>query len=81
MVVVLIAGTIIAIVFGGIYLPGFFDQQQKLRNTDYKKILQSPEGKVCIQVITPAKNLKTGECNDFPTPCDVPAEWEKVESC
>jgi len=30
---------------------------------------------VCAQVITPAKNEKTGEIKDFPTPCDVPAGW------
>lgn len=36
---------------------------------------------VCIQVITSAKNFITGECKEFPTPCDVPEEWERVESC
>lgn len=35
----------------------------------------------CIQVITPAKNPQTGECREFSTPCDVPAGWQKVESC
>ncbi|MDP3918198.1 MAG: hypothetical protein Q8Q30_03430 [Candidatus Woesebacteria bacterium] len=39
------------------------------------------EPPVCIQVITPAKNPKTGECKEFPTPCDVPAGWEKVNKC
>lgn len=32
----------------------------------------------CIQVITKAKNPKTGEIRDFPTPCDVPDGWEKI---
>lgn len=42
----------------------------------------SPEQeKFCDQVITPAKNPRTGECRDFPTPCDVPEGWEKVGSC
>ncbi|MFQ6049892.1 MAG: DUF5667 domain-containing protein [Candidatus Paceibacterales bacterium] len=40
-----------------------------------------PKPVVCIQVITPAKNLKTGECKEFPTPCDVPAGWVKVDEC
>jgi len=31
----------------------------------------------CIQVITPAQNPTTGECKNFPTPCDVPAGWER----
>lgn len=35
----------------------------------------------CIQVITPAKNPKTGKCQNFPTPCDVPDNWQKVSSC
>ena len=30
---------------------------------------------LCIQVITPAQNLLTGECRDFSTPCDVPEGW------
>ncbi len=38
-------------------------------------------GQVCIQVITPAKNSATGECREFPTPCDVPTGWQKVSSC
>lgn len=41
----------------------------------------SKNDEVCIQVITPAKNEETGECKEFPTPCDVPEGWEKVESC
>lgn len=34
--------------------------------------------KMCIQVITRAKNPTTGETKDFPTPCDVPIGWEVV---
>lgn len=37
-------------------------------------------GVVCIQVITPARNPATGEIREFPTPCDVPEGWEKVEN-
>jgi len=33
---------------------------------------------VCAQVITPAKNIKTGEIKDYPTPCEVPDGWEAV---
>ncbi len=36
---------------------------------------------VCAQVITPAKDPATGECMEFPTPCDVPEGWITVESC
>lgn len=38
-------------------------------------------GPNCPQVITPAKNPTTGECQEFSTPCDVPEGWEKVDSC
>jgi hypothetical protein len=42
-------------------------------------VCDKPE--VCIQVITPARNPKTGECRNFSTPCDVPAGWEKTAAC
>lgn len=35
----------------------------------------------CIQVIQSARNPETGECKDFPTPCDVPSGWKAVDSC
>jgi len=35
----------------------------------------------CIQVITPAQDPVTGKCKNFPTPCDIPAGWKKVEKC
>src|SRR3989344_3995963 len=33
------------------------------------------EPEICIQVVTTARNPKTGEVRDFPTPCDVPEGW------
>lgn len=36
---------------------------------------------LCIQVITPAHNKETGECREFPTPCDVPEGWKRVHEC
>ncbi|PID86572.1 hypothetical protein CSB08_00115 [Candidatus Gracilibacteria bacterium] len=35
----------------------------------------------CIQIIQPAKNIKSGECKEFSTPCDVPAGWKNVDKC
>src|SRR6266542_3540996 len=29
----------------------------------------------CIEMVTPARNPLTGECREFPTPCDVPEGW------
>jgi len=34
----------------------------------------------CAQVITPAVDAE-GNCVEFPTPCDVPADFQIVESC
>lgn len=55
---------------------------QLLSDEEKKKLqpLQSDQ-KVCAQIITPAKNPKTGECKDFPTPCDMPQGWDKVDEC
>ncbi len=39
---------------------------------------ETPE--VCIQVITPAISSEN-VCKEFPTPCDVPADWKKVDRC
>jgi uncharacterized protein YbdZ (MbtH family) len=32
-------------------------------------------------VITPAIDSASGECKEFPTPCDVPDSWETVDAC
>lgn len=37
------------------------------------------EKPVCIQVITPAISPE-GVCNNFPTPCDVPLGWTKINA-
>lgn len=38
------------------------------------------EDRMCIQVITPARNTETGEIREFPTPCNVPTGWEVIEN-
>ncbi|MDP3733334.1 MAG: hypothetical protein Q8Q91_02215 [Candidatus Daviesbacteria bacterium] len=48
---------------------------------DFKFLQKDSDQAICIQVITAAKDPKSGQCKDFPTPCDVPKNWEKVESC
>lgn len=41
----------------------------------------TPENnEVCIQVITSARDPKTGAIREFPTPCDVPDGWETVQN-
>jgi len=39
------------------------------------------DNRACIQVITFARNTKTGECRTFSTPCDVPAGWVEDSGC
>ena len=43
--------------------------------------VSSPAPVPCIQVIAPARNPLTGECRNFPTPCDVPEGWETWTGC
>ncbi len=56
-------------------------------HTDYEELsllftsFNQDQVDICIQMITPARNPKSGECKEFPTPCDVPPSWEKVDSC
>jgi hypothetical protein len=35
----------------------------------------------CIQVITYARSLQTWVCRTFPSPCSVPENYKKVDSC
>lgn len=54
------------------------------RPTDMAYLLEGITGgndTECVQVVQPAINQKTGECKDFSTPCDVPEDWMKVNSC
>ncbi len=39
------------------------------------------DNQICIQVITPARDPATGYCKEFPTPCNVPQGWYRVQSC
>ncbi|MFH1721364.1 MAG: hypothetical protein ABH950_02030 [Candidatus Altiarchaeota archaeon] len=42
---------------------------------------QGDTGSFCIQVITYAVDPENTECNAYPTPCDVPQGFRKVDSC
>jgi hypothetical protein len=59
----------------------FNGQDQLLK--DFDLILSTfkfIDPKICIQVITKAKNNITGEVKDFPTPCDVPTGWTIIKT-
>ncbi len=45
-----------------------------------RESIKPSEPAVCVQVITPAVS-PLGTCREFPTPCDVPADWKKVDKC
>lgn len=34
---------------------------------------------ICIQMITYAEDPETGQCSEFPTPCDVPEGWKNCQ--
>ena len=38
------------------------------------------ETAVCAQVITSARDPKTGTIKEYPTPCDVPEGWEVIQN-
>jgi len=57
-------------------------QSSRLPNSLEKIEIKNPlEKSLCIEVITPAQDPITGECKNFPTPCDVPKDWKKIEKC
>ena len=72
-------------------IPEKFENIEAFRQRLEKAIENQPEGvlkelrlkekiQICIQVITPAISPE-GICQEFPTPCDVPEGWKKVEKC
>jgi len=50
------------------------DKVLRVRNIIRSRLNRS---RVCAQVITYAENPETGECESFPTPCDVPIGWKR----
>ena len=54
------------------------DDNDTAKNNDATTTINKEQ--LCAQVITPAKNQKTGECREFPTAC-IPREWYKVRAC
>jgi len=47
---------------------------------EVKSRLEEKIGTVCVQVITSA--IGPGNvCQEFPTPCDVPTGWSKIDKC
>jgi hypothetical protein len=51
-----------------------FQNDLELSPMDAAVEMDGPE--FCAQVITYARNPETGQCEAFPTPCDVPDGWE-----
>jgi hypothetical protein len=52
----------------------------KKESEEIQTRLEEKTEAVCIQLITPAVSPEN-TCKEFPTPCDVPAGWEKVDKC
>lgn len=62
-------------------LPGTFQPPPPTSLQSPTTAFPQPSPQICIQVITPARDPVSGACRDFPTPCDVPAGWERVDRC
>lgn len=67
---------ILIFVIVGIAVAGYFTFA---KSQNWWPFGEKKEDVICIQVITPARNPKTGEVRDFSTPCDVTEGWEKIE--
>ncbi len=77
---------IVIIVIGGYKLWQSYNQEtveeepseQNLpANLPEEELTETEEEVFCAQVITYALNPESEECEQFPTPCDVPEEWEE----
>jgi hypothetical protein len=66
------------IIFGGLILV-IYDWQYGRSQTVNDQQIGSGSGQVCIQMIAKARNIKTGDIKDFPTPCDIPSGWEELK--
>lgn len=58
----------------------FAQQKNQLEEGNLPIYRNKPEVDYCVQVITKARNTKTGEVKEFGTPCDIPKGWEVVEN-
>ncbi len=69
----------------------FTDESAIFRNSDNQNILQikvdstinivKKEDVVCATIITFATDPASGVCKSFPTPCEVPKGWNRVDGC
>jgi len=66
-------------VSGGIDQNGCKLPPKCIQATEEPHALPSPTDSPCIQVITYA--ISGDICKAFPTPCDVPSGWRKVDRC
>ena len=63
------------------YLGYQYVQTQRTRPvTQPTEQVEKKSGELCAQVITPARDPNTGTITEFPTPCDVPDGWERIEN-
>lgn len=56
------------------------EDDSKKREAESKEEAEKRRGEIiCAQVVTRARNPATDEVKEFPTPCDVPEGWVKIE--
>ena len=64
------AVVVVALAVFGFYLLNSYIYKQK----------QADNGEDCPQVLTDARDPETGEIHTFPTPCDIPEGWDRLET-
>lgn len=52
-----------------------------IQPTDAPTPTATQSSSLCVQVISYAIDPSTNDCKTFNTPCDIPTDWKKVESC
>lgn len=52
-----------------------------IQPTDVPTPTATQSSSLCVQVISYAIDPSTNDCKTFNTPCDIPTDWNKVESC
>lgn len=74
----LIIAVLIAAVAGLAYLQ--WKPDSTAPQTTKTEAVTKDDSVVCAQVLTSARDPKTGAITEFPTPCDVPKDWEVIQN-
>ncbi len=72
-------GFVFLLVVFGMLISLIYNWQYGKTNSQSSSKIKDDNVIICLQVITTARNKVTGEIKDFPTPCNIPPGWIKVD--